>query len=149
MARHLALDDGRPADAEPPAWAAWEEPVTASSAAPHTPSPSPSHHAAPQSYPGPRQTTALRELRAARRRPAQVATAVVVARMSGVVLANEAPGVMAIAWAGPLNIGLALVLAQVVFTGWAVLWYARYAGRRLEPLVKRHRASFPHLESHR
>ncbi|MBE1602525.1 DUF485 domain-containing protein [Streptomyces stelliscabiei] len=149
MARHLALDEGRPADAEPPAWAAWEEPVTAFLAAPHTPSASSSRHAAPPSYPGPRQTTALRELRAARRRPARVAAAVVIAQMAGVVLANEAPGVMATAWAGPLNIGLTLVLAQVVCTGWAVLWYARYARRRLEPLVERHRASFPHLESPR
>ncbi|MDX3638332.1 DUF485 domain-containing protein [Streptomyces sp. MB09-02B] len=150
MARHLTLDGGRPADAEPHAWAAaWEEPAAAPSGAPHTPSPSPSHHPAPQSYAGSRQTTALRELRTARRRPARVAAAVVVAQMSGVVLANEAPGVMAIAWAGPLNIGLGLVLAQVVLTGWAILWYARYAGRRLEPLVKRHHASFPHLESHR
>ncbi|MBD9726544.1 DUF485 domain-containing protein [Streptomyces caniscabiei] len=148
-ARHLALDDGRPADAEPPAWSAWEEPAPASSATPHTPSPSPSSspHPAQQSYPGPRQTIALRELRAARRRPAQVAAAVVVAQMSGVVLANEAPGVMAVAWAGPVNVGLGLVLAQVAFTGWAVLWYVRYARRRLEPLVQRHRASFPHLES--
>ncbi|MFE7767031.1 DUF485 domain-containing protein [Streptomyces sp. NPDC057438] len=150
MARHLTLDDGLPADAEPPALpAAWEEPGAASPTAPRMPSPSSSGHPAPQSYPGSRQTTALRELRAARRRPARVAAAVVVAQMSGVVLANEAPGVMAIDWAGPLNIGLTLVLAQVVFTGWAVLWYARYAGRRLEPLVKRHRASFPYLESHR
>lgn len=149
MARHLALDDGRPADAEPPSWSAWEAPVTASSTMPHTPSSSlsSSPHPARQSYPGPRQTIALRELRAARRRPAQVAAAVVVAQMSGVVLANEAPGVMAVAWAGPVNVGLGLVLAQVAFTGWAVLWYARYARRRLEPLVQHHRASFPHLES--
>ena len=133
MARHLTLDDRRSTNAEPPAWTATrEESVTV-----------------PQSHPGSRQATALRELRAARRRPAQVAAVVVLAQMSGVVLANEAPGVMAIAWAGPLNLGLALVLAQVVLTGWAVLWYARYAGRRLEPLVKRHRASFPHRESHR
>lgn len=150
MARHLALDDGQPAHSAAPAWAGWEEPVTASSEMPpHMPALSPSRQADPESCPGPRQTTALSELRAARRRPAQVAAAVVAAQMAGVVLVNEAPSVMAIAWAGPLNIGLTLVLAQVVFTGWAVLWYARYAGSRLEPLVKRHRASFPHLESHR
>ncbi|MFE7840215.1 hypothetical protein ACFU53_30425 [Streptomyces sp. NPDC057474] len=150
MARHLSLDDGRPVAAAAPAWAAWEEPVTASSYMPRRmPTPSPPHQADPESHPDPRQTTALRELRAARRRPAQVAAAVVAAQMAGVILANEAPGVMAVAWAGPLNIGLTLVLAQVGFTGWAVLWYARYAGRFLEPLVKRHSASFPHLESHR
>lgn len=150
MARHLVLDDGRPVAASAPAWAAWEEPLTASSEMPpRMPALSPSHQADPESYPGPRRTTALRELRAARRRPAWVAAVVVAAQMAGVILANEAPSVMAIAWAGPLNIGLTLVLAQVAFTGWAVLWYTRYAGMALEPLVKRHRASFPHLESHR
>ncbi|HSX98491.1 MAG TPA: DUF485 domain-containing protein [Streptomyces sp.] len=148
MARHLALDDGRPVAAAP-AWASWEEPVTAFSEMPRLPAPSPSHQADPESPLGPTQTTALRELRAARRRPAYVATAVVAAQMAGVILANEAPGMMATAWAGPLNVGLSLVLAQVAFTGWAVLWYARYARSSLEPLVKRHHASFPHLESHR
>ncbi|MFI2040464.1 DUF485 domain-containing protein [Streptomyces bottropensis] len=149
MARRLALDDGRPVAAAAPAWASWEEPVTASSEMPRLPAQSPPHQADPESHLGSIQTTALRELRAARRRPAQVATAVVAAQMAGVILANEAPGVMAIAWAGPLNVGLSLVLAQVAFTGWAVLWYARYARSSLEPLVKRHHASFPHLESHR
>jgi hypothetical protein len=149
MARHLALDDGRPVAAAAPAWASWEEPVTASFEMPRLPAPSPSHQADPESPLGPTQTTALRELRAARRRPAYVATAVVAAQMAGVILANEAPGMMATAWAGPLNVGLSLVLAQVAFTGWAVLWYARYARSSLEPLVKRHHASFPHLESHR
>ncbi|WP_217240142.1 DUF485 domain-containing protein [Streptomyces sp. AC555_RSS877] len=152
MARHLALDDGRPAAAAPE-WAARPKPVTAASEFPPRmpapfPSPYASHQADIESF-GLRQTTALRELRAARRRPAQVAAAVVAAQMAGVILANEAPGVMASVWAGPLNIGLTLVLVQVAFTGWAVLWYSRYAARSLEPLVKRHRASFPHLESDR
>ncbi|MFE7655154.1 DUF485 domain-containing protein [Streptomyces bottropensis] len=149
MARRLALDDGRPVAAAAPAWASWEEPVTASSEMPRLPAQSSPHHADPESHLGSIQTTALRELRAARRRPAQVATAVVAAQMVGVILANEAPGVMAIAWAGPLNVGLSLVLTQVACTGWAVLWYTRYARSSLEPLVKRHHASFPHLESHR
>ena len=150
MARHLALDDVRPVAAAAPAWAAWEEPVTASSRmAPRMPTVSPPPQADPESHPGARQSTALRELRSARRRPAQIAALVVAAQMVGVILANEAPGVMAVTWAGPLNIGLTLVLAQVALTGWAVLWYSRYAGRSLEPLVKRHRASLPHLESHR
>ncbi|MFD9122368.1 DUF485 domain-containing protein [Streptomyces bottropensis] len=149
MARRLALDDGRPVAAAAPAWASWEEPVTASSEMPRLPAQSSPHHADPESHLGSIQATALRELRAARRRPAQVATAVVAAQMVGVILANEAPGVMAIAWAGPLNVGLSLVLTQVACTGWAVLWYTRYARSSLEPLVKRHHASFPHLESHR
>ncbi|GAA3777025.1 DUF485 domain-containing protein [Streptomyces phyllanthi] len=151
MARHLAPDDDRPAAvAAPTPWPARGESVTTfSGTSPRMPSPPPAHPADREGHPGPRQTTALHELRAARRRPAQVAAAVVAAQMAGVVLANEAPGVMAATWAGPLNIGLTLVLAQVTFTGWAVLWYVRYAGRSLEPLVRRHSASFPHLESHR
>ncbi|WP_050800015.1 DUF485 domain-containing protein [Streptomyces himastatinicus] len=105
--------------------------------------------ASPECLPGSGWTRALRDLRAVRRRPAQIAAAVVGAQMAGVILANEAPGVMAITWAGPLNIGLTLVLAQLAFTGWAVLWYVRYARRCVEPVVERHSASFPHLESHR
>jgi hypothetical protein len=120
MAWHLALDDGRSGTA-----------------------------ASLESLPDSRQTRALRDLRAVRRRPAQIAAAVVGAQMAGVILANETPGVMAITWAGPLNIGLTLVLAQLAFTGWAVLWYVRYARRCVEPVVKRHSASFPHLESRR
>ncbi|WP_371582498.1 DUF485 domain-containing protein [Streptomyces sp. NBC_01314] len=149
-ARHLGLDDGRPVAVPAPAWATWDESVTASSEiSPRMLMPTPSQQTDPEFHPDSRQTTALRELRAARRRPARVAAAVVAAQMAGVILANEAPGVMAIAWAGPLNVGLTLVLAQVAFTGWAVLWYARYAKSHLEPLVKRHRTLFPHLESHR
>ncbi|WP_162931270.1 DUF485 domain-containing protein [Streptomyces sporangiiformans] len=91
----------------------------------------------------------LRELRAARRRPARVAVAVVGAQMAGVVLANEAPGLMAVSWAGPLNLGLTLVLVQVVITGSAVLWYTRYARNSLDPMAARHSASFTQLESHR
>lgn len=148
QARHLGLDDGRPM-APPPAWAAWEEPVTATiELSPHRHETSPSDPAAPPT-PGHRQTVTLRELRAARRRPARVAASVLGAQMTGVVLANEAPGVMAVSLAGPLNIGLTLVLVQLVITGWAVLWYSRYARNTLEPLAGRHNAPLPHLESHR
>ncbi|MGI5193771.1 DUF485 domain-containing protein [Streptomyces sp. CA-288835] len=147
MTRHLdlTLDDRRPVAAVAPAWAAWEEPVIPSSEiAPRTPAPSPAQPADPESYLRARQPAALRELRAARRRPALIAATVLAAHMTGVVLANEAPDLMAIDWAGPLNIGLTLVLAQVTFTGWAVLWYVRYAKSSLEPLVKRHSAAIPH-----
>ncbi|MFC9682287.1 DUF485 domain-containing protein [Streptomyces sp. NPDC056948] len=89
------------------------------------------------------------ELRAARRRPAQVAAAVLGAQMAGVVLANEAPGLLAVSWAGPLNVGLTLVLAQVVITGVSVLWYVRYARNSLDPMAERHSSPFTRLESHR
>jgi hypothetical protein len=143
MARHLDSPDGsRPvAAATAPAWATWEEPVAAWPGTGAEPSLDPG--------PGPGRADALRELRTARRRPARIAAAVVGAQMAGVVLANEAPGFMATAWAGPLNVGLTLVVAQVVFTGWGVLWYVRHAGTSVEPLVRRHSASLPHLESRR
>jgi hypothetical protein len=157
MAARLARDDGRPLAASPtptPTPTAWEKPVTALSEPPafdYAPSAdvSPSHEADPGAFPRPRQTTALRELRAARRRPAQVTAAVLGVQIADVCLANEAPGFMAYSWAGPLNIGLTLVLVQLVITGWAVVWYARYARNSLEPMVERHSASFAHLESPR
>ncbi|MBA4866920.1 DUF485 domain-containing protein [Streptomyces sp. PSKA54] len=155
MARHLAMEDGRH-PAAPPTPAAWEEPVAAlSEPSPRTYATSPSDQADPSSvakqvpFPDPRQTAALRELRAAGRRPAQVAAAVVGAQMAGVILANETPGFMALSLAGPLNIGLTLVLVQLVLTGWAVLWYVRYARNSLEPTVERHSGSFAQMESHR
>lgn len=148
-ALHLGLDDGR-SSGTAPAWAAWEEPVMASSESPPRGyEASPSVPAAPEAFPGRRQTVTLRELRAARRRPARVAAAVLGAQMTGVVLANEAPGVMAVSLAGPLNIGLTLVLVQLAITGWAVLWYSRYARNTLEPLAERHNAPLAPLESHR
>lgn len=150
MAGHLA-QEGRPGTAvAAPARADWERPVTdPSEMSPRMPAASPPHQSAPESLPDPKQALALRELRATRRRPARIAAAVVGAQMAGVILANEAPGVMAITWTGPLNIGLALVLAQSAFTGWAILWYLRYARRSVEPVVRRHSASFPHLQSRR
>ncbi|MFI2350704.1 DUF485 domain-containing protein [Streptomyces sp. NPDC019443] len=153
MASRLARDDDRPLAASPTP-AAWGNPVTAVSEPPafdyaSSADVSPSHQAEPGAFPRPRQPTALRELRTARRRPAQVTTAVLGVQIADVCLANEAPGFMAYSWAGPLNIGLTLVLVQLVITGWAVVWYARYARNSLEPMVERHSASFAHLESPR
>ncbi|MGI5399378.1 DUF485 domain-containing protein [Streptomyces sp. CA-135486] len=150
-AARLARDDDR-SQAVSSTPAAWEQPVTAlsePSTFAYAPSAdvSPSRRADPGAFPGPRPTTALRELRAARRRPAQVAAAVIGVQTADVCLANEAPGFMAYSWAGPLNIGLTLVLLQLVITGGAVVWYARYARNSLEPMVERHSASFAHLES--
>ena len=99
-----------------------------------------------QDAPGP-WAGALHELRAARRRPARVAAAVVAVQMAGVCLANEAPGSMAYAWAGPVNIGLTLVLVQLGITGAALAWYSRYARHTLEPLIERHRPALTRRES--
>jgi len=127
MARHLSLD-------APP---------------PRMPTTPPSGQAEARPAPVAGRTTTLRELRAARRRPAWVAAMVVGAQMAGVVLANEAHGLMAVSWAGPLNIGLTLVLVQLVITGLAVLWHTRYARNSLDPMAERHSTSFTPLESHR
>ncbi|MFE7274214.1 DUF485 domain-containing protein [Streptomyces sp. NPDC057623] len=154
MVRHLALDDGRPraASAGQPAWA--EPPVAHSEPAPRIRATSPSGPAGPAPSPTPAptpgRTVTLRELRAARRRPALVTVAVVGAQMAGVVLANEAPGLMAVSWAGPLNVGLTLVLAQLVITGSAVLWYTRHARNSPKPVTAQHGSSpTSRLESHR
>ncbi|WP_367318836.1 DUF485 domain-containing protein [Streptomyces sp. HUAS ZL42] len=149
MARHLALNDDRPLAAAA-ARPAWEESVTAfSEPPPRMHATSPSDQAGPGHSPATSRTTTLRELRAARRRPAEVAAAVVGAQMAGVVAANEAPGLLAVSWAGPLNIGLTLVLVQLVITGLAVLWHTRYARNSLDPMAERHSTSFAQLESHR
>ncbi|MFE9098626.1 DUF485 domain-containing protein [Streptomyces sp. NPDC007264] len=77
---------------------------------------------------------ALLRLRAAHRRPVfTVAGAVIALYLLNGLLASEVRGVMAVSIAGPLNTGLALSLLQCVTTVWAVLWYARHAGSRLDP----------------
>lgn len=76
----------------------------------------------------------LRGPRAARRRPVLVAIAVLALYLVNATLANEAPGLAAVSVAGPVNIGLALVLMQLAITSGAVLWYRRYAAARLDPL---------------
>jgi hypothetical protein len=94
----------------------------------------------PPSPPAPTRA-ALGTLRAARGRPARIATAVVGGQLCAVVLATEAPSVMGVTVAGPLNVGLALVLVQLGLAAWTLVWYGRYGKKELDPLVARHVAA--------
>lgn len=91
-----------------------------------------------------RPARALRRLRAARRRPVRVAIALLALYLVNAALANAAPALMAVSLAGPVNIGLALVLAQLSLTSGAVVWYGRYAAAHLDPLAERLGTSFDH-----
>lgn len=84
---------------------------------------------------------ALNVLRTARRRAVRVAALVVGGQLCTVAVAAEAPRVMSVALAGPLNVGFFVVLLQLGFAAWAVVWYGRYGRNELDPLARRYRAS--------
>lgn len=91
--------------------------------------------------PPPEPTTALAELRAARRsRIFPVATAVLGLYLLNALLLSTARDVMAIRLVGHLNVGLGLALLQCGTTLVVCRWYARYASATLDPLVARARA---------
>jgi CHASE2 domain-containing sensor protein len=77
----------------------------------------------------------LNLLRTARRRTALVAVAVVGAELCAVAAAIAAPGVMGLRVEGQLNVGLVLVLVQLVVAVSAMVWYGLYAKESLDPLT--------------
>ncbi|RSM87090.1 hypothetical protein DMH25_42755 [Streptomyces sp. WAC 01325] len=75
----------------------------------------------------------LKTLRTARKRSSRVAATVIGAQLSTVVLAAEVPGIMSHPIVDPFNVGLFLILMQIGFTACVIIWYGRYAKKRLDP----------------
>ncbi|WP_327729169.1 DUF485 domain-containing protein [Streptomyces sp. NBC_00487] len=96
-----------------------------------------------RSLPSRNDAAALRKLRAARKPPAKVAAAVAGGQVCAVVLAAEVPGFMGTGLLGPVNIGLVLILVELALAAWAMVWYGRYAGTKLDPVAARLRPVLP------
>ncbi|MFJ9821418.1 DUF485 domain-containing protein [Streptomyces sp. NPDC101151] len=106
-------------------------------------------HQPPSPQPQPQPDRAARQLRAARRLPVRITLLLLAVHAVIVLLAAPARAVLAQPLAGPFNVGLGLLLAQLCMTAGVAVWYGRYARAAIDPLTEDRESSLPHPEGQR
>ena len=90
-----------------------------------------------------------RQLRASRRKPVRICLVVLAVHVLIAILGSHAEALLALPLAGPFNVGLGLLMAQLCMTAGVAVWYGRYARAAIDPVTEDHEFSLSHPENHR